>query len=341
MASEGTRKTTSPGIRSGSRLVARIVSRGAARSNASVSAAVAARRCSQLSSTSSSSRAARKSITAAISSCAGSGLTSRAVAIASGTSRGSATAASSTSAAPDSYDGSTERASCSASRVLPDAAGTRQRQDARVPEQRLELRQLALPADERARIRRQDERCRRAERHRLLGERGGQLRELLSTLLGPVVVTVLRQQLARGRARARHGTPPPSSSAARRRPPASRRSTSTSTSSASDSTSSRTSMVSRAERASRDVHRLVQVVRGRSRGELAPEHVERLVAMQAMTACEREQLHELARLLQAPGGVGNDDAVDRGLESPQQLHADSHRRNLTLSVLVTAIRDCR
>ena len=55
--SEGTRKTTSPGMRSGSRLVATIVSPDAARSSASASAALAPRTCSQLSRTRSSERA--------------------------------------------------------------------------------------------------------------------------------------------------------------------------------------------------------------------------------------------------------------------------------------------
>ena len=53
MSSDGTRNTTSPGTRSGSRLVARIVSCGAERSSVSASPAVAASRCSQLSRTSS------------------------------------------------------------------------------------------------------------------------------------------------------------------------------------------------------------------------------------------------------------------------------------------------
>ena len=57
MSSDGTRKTTSPATRSGSRLVATIVSSGANRSSRSESAAVAARTCSQLSSTRSSVRA--------------------------------------------------------------------------------------------------------------------------------------------------------------------------------------------------------------------------------------------------------------------------------------------
>ncbi len=56
MSSDGTRNTTSPGTRSGSRLVARIVSCGAERSSVSASPAVAGSRCSQLSSTSSSER---------------------------------------------------------------------------------------------------------------------------------------------------------------------------------------------------------------------------------------------------------------------------------------------
>ena len=64
--------------------------------------------------------------------------------------------ASSTSAAPDSYDGSTQRASSSASRVFPTPPVPDKRQQPRVPEQRLRAPTSSrLAADERARIRRQ------------------------------------------------------------------------------------------------------------------------------------------------------------------------------------------
>ena len=219
---------------------------------------------------------------------------------------------------------------------LPDAAGARQRQNTRVPEQRIQLRELSLSADERARIRGQAERCRRAERSRLLRERGGQLRELFATPLGPVVVAVLREQLAA--VEREHG-------AIRRgclHPPRIRGRQLEQVDVDVDVSRKRQHLVAdvdrvRAKRAPRDVHRLMQVVRGRSRRELAPEHVECLVAMQTMAACKSEQLHELARLLQAPRGVGHDDTVDRRLETPEQLDADSHRTNLTRGTRVAAI----
>ena len=84
--SDGTRNTTSPATRRGSRLVATIVSCGAARRSVSASAAVAPNRCSQLSRTSSSVRDIRKPTTASTS-LRRSGLTSSALATASLTSR--------------------------------------------------------------------------------------------------------------------------------------------------------------------------------------------------------------------------------------------------------------
>ena len=155
-------------------------------------------------------------------------------------------------------------------------------------------------------------------------------------VLGPVVVAVLRAAARRRRARARRGRPPASSSRRASAAASSNRSTSTSTSPRATSTSSRTSIASGAERAPRDVHRLVEVVRGRGRRAVAPEHVHRLLAVEPVAAGEREQLHELARLLQAPRAVGHDDAVDRRREAAEQLDADSHRTNLTRGTRVAA-----
>ncbi len=119
MSSDGTRKTTSPGTRSGSRLVATIVTWGAARSSASTSDAVAASTCSQLSRTRSIRRGARNPITASTRSCPGSARRSSEAATASGISRGSVSSASSTNATPASNAGSAPRPSSRASRVFP------------------------------------------------------------------------------------------------------------------------------------------------------------------------------------------------------------------------------
>ena len=337
MASEGTRKTTSPGTRSGSRLVARIVSCGAARSNASVERC--RRRQQVLAVVEHEQQLARRE---EVDHGRDQLLRGQRPDVERGCDRVRDESWIRDGCELDERGARLVRRLDRAGKLereprLPDAAGARQRQNTRVPEQRIQLRELALSTDERARIRGQAERCRRAERRRLLGERGGQLRELFATPLGPVVVAVLRQQLAA--VEREHG-------AIRRRrlhPPRVRGRQLEQVDVDVDVSRKRQHLVAdvdrvRAERAPRDVHRLMQVVRGRSRRELAPEHVECLVAMQTMAARESEQLHELARLLQAPRGVGHDDTVDRRLETPEQLDADSHRTNLTRGTRVAAIR---
>ncbi len=82
------------------------------------------------------------------------------------------------------------------------------------------------------------------------------------------------------------------------------------------------------EGAPRHVHRLVQVVRGRGRAAVAPEHVHRLLAMEPVVAGEREQLHQLARLLQPPGRVGHLDPVDGGRKPAEERQTNiAHRGN--------------
>jgi len=141
------------------------------------------------------------------------------------------------------------------------------------------------------------------------------------TLLRPVVVSVLRQELAavqreRGPERRR-----------RLRVPRSRRRRLERVDV--DVGSEREHLVAhadrvRSERAACNVHRLVEVVRGRGRSEVAPQHVHCLVAVQPVPAGKRKQLHELARLLQTPRGVGDGDAVDRSGESAEQAHIHRH-----------------
>ena len=83
----------------------------------------------------------------------------------------------------------------------------------------------------------------------------------------------------------------------------------------------------RAQGAPRDVHRLVQVVRRRRRLAVAPQRVHRLLAVQAVVRREGQQLDQLARLLQAPGRLGDRLAVDRGGEAPEE--GDRDRRHVT------------
>ena len=119
MSSDGTRNTTSPGTRRGSRLVARSVSRGPERSSVSASPAVAGSRCSQLSRISRRDRCRTYSTTTSMTRCPDRARRSSAAAIASATSPASVTPASSTRTTPSGWDGSTARANSRASRVLP------------------------------------------------------------------------------------------------------------------------------------------------------------------------------------------------------------------------------
>ncbi len=180
-----------------------------------------------------------------------------------------------------------------------------QREQARSPDQRQQLAQLVIAPDERARLRRQARRLptlrRAAPRLRL--ELGAQLLDLIASLTSPVLVAILRQQLA---------------SVERQR-----RAVSTGRSRAAgllpralevvhvDARPQRQQLLAQLDRLSsqsapRDVHHLVQVVRRRRRVELRPERVHQLLAMQAMGRRQREQLDQLASLSQAP-----DRRVDR------------------------------
>jgi hypothetical protein len=58
-----------------------------------------------------------------------------------------------------------------------------------------------------------------------------------------------------------------------------------------------------AQCAAGDVEGLVEVVRRGVRALLTPEGVHRLLAVEAMLRSERQQFHQLARLLQSPRPV--------------------------------------
>ena len=76
------------------------------------------------------------------------------------------------------------------------------------------------------------------------------------------------------------------------------------------------------ERAPRDVHGLMKVVRRRRRQAVAPEHVHRLLAVNAMTRCKREELYEFAGLLQPPRVLRHQHTVNSRPEAPQEGNAD-------------------
>ena len=74
----------------------------------------------------------------------------------------------------------------------------------------------------------------------------------------------------------------------------------------------------------------MEVVRRRRRRAVAPQHVHRLLAVQAMAGREREQLHELARLLQPPRRLRDRHAVDSRGKAAQERHADiAHTPSMT------------
>ena len=72
------------------------------------------------------------------------------------------------------------------------------------------------------------------------------------------------------------------------------------------------------ESAPGDVHSLVEVVGGGGGVETAPEHVHRLLAMEAVLGGECEQLHQLARLLQPPDRAWYVDSVDGGRKTAEE-----------------------
>ena len=202
---------------------------------------------------------------------------------------------------------------------LADAAGPCQREQPRAPEERSQLGELAAASDERARIRRERERSSRTESGDLMLEFECNRGELVATALDPVVVPVLGQQLAgvdvecrpEGRCRLFPAcvhcrlfelVDVDLSREVKRTVPRLDR--------------------GRVEGAPRDVHGLVEVVGGRRRGEVAPEHVHRLLAMEPVVAGESEELHELARLLQSPGRVGHRNSVDGRRETAEERQTD-------------------
>ena len=319
IASDGTRKTVSPWTRSGSRLVATTETPGAERSSTSATAAAATRTCSQLSSTSRSDRPPRNSATAASRSWPGSARTSSAAATASWTCAGSATGASSTSTAPSANEASTPRASSSASRVLPGAARAGEREEPRAGQEGSELVELALAADERRRVDRQAaDALDCAELAQLVGEGRRQLGQLVAPGLDPVLIAVLGEELAAvQRERRPVGGRSPRPAGVDRRP--------LELVDVHDDVGGEVEqLVAQLDRvgaqcAAGDVEGLVEVVRRGVRALLTPEGVHRLLAVEAMLRRERQQLHQLARLLQSPGPVRDGVTVGHGAEASEQL----------------------
>src|SRR5439155_9019793 len=77
---------------------------------------------------------------------------------------------------------------------------------------------------------------------------------------------------------------------------------------------------------------LPQIRRSRSRTQLRPEQVHRLLAMETMARREREQLQQRRRLASPPGLLGNLPVADAHAESTEQLDAE-------LSQLLTSADD--
>ena len=79
------------------------------------------------------------------------------------------------------------------------------------------------------------------------------------------------------------------------------------------------------------MHSLVEVVGGGGRAQLTPERVHRLVAVKPVIAREGEQLHQLARLLQAPGPIGDSDSVNGGRKSAEERQTNLAHRHANLT----------
>ena len=153
----------------------------------------------------------------------------------------------------------------------------------------------------------------------LVLELGCELRELVPPLLGPVVVAVLGKKLA---AVDRERRP-----VGGRRPRAPRVGRGRLEPVDVDVRHEEERLVAdddrfRAERPTGDMHGLVEVVRRRARLAVAPEDVHRLLAVKPMALGEREQLDELACLLQAPRALGHRGAIDRGRKATQERDGD-------------------
>ena len=279
---------TSPGTRSGSRLVAMIVSPGADRSKLSASRAVVATRCSQLSIT--SSKRGRREV---VHDRVDDGLARQRPNVERGgdrvgDERGVGERGKLDEGAPVAMRWL--GAACQLERKpgLADAAGSDERQQPCTAQERPQLAELTAAPDERARGRGQRRRSIlgfrfRPESGELLSQRGGQLRELFATLSRPVVVAILGQQLAAVERQCRPiGSVGPSTS----------RSGGGELESVDVELGCQLKYLltqldrSGAERAPRDVHGLMKVVGGRRRFAVSPQHVHRLLAVQTVRGRE-------------------------------------------------------
>ncbi len=196
----------------------------------------------------------------------------------------------------------------------------RKRQQPRSCEQRTELPELAASPDERARVRRQAARARsRAERGQLALEAVPEPAELFPPAGGEVVVAVLGQELAavqRERCAVARGF--------RGGPGRDGRLLEELDVHCGVKLEQSISCLDRLgpEGPSRRMHGLIQVV-GAGRGaERRPERVDQLLAVQTLPRCEREQLHELPALPQAPGALRHRLGLDRGRKAAEEPDPD-------------------
>ena len=216
----------------------------------------------------------------------------------------------------------TARASSSARRVLPAPPVPASVSSRPRPSSAVSSRELAVAADERARRRpggrsasRPRPRAARAPR-----ESRRERLELVAPRLGEVVVAVLGQELAavERERRAIGGARCP----ARRAAAAASSKPSTSTSAASTSSPSRASIASAPSARRATCTAWLRLFAAAAGSSSRPERVHRLLAVQPVPVREREQLDQLARLLQPPGAVRHVDAVDRGAEAAEQPDLD-------------------
>jgi hypothetical protein len=77
------------------------------------------------------------------------------------------------------------------------------------------------------------------------------------------------------------------------------------------------------ERTAGGMHSLMQVVGRSGRIPLRPQCVHHLFAVQSISACEREHLDQLTRLPQPPRPIGQRDVVDRRREPAEQANLNA------------------
>jgi len=202
---------------------------------------------------------------------------------------------------------------------LADTAGARQSQQPRPSEQRPQLGQLPGATDERTDVGWQTAEASRCQLVELGDELTVEPVELVAPGVGPVVVAILRQQLAavggQGRAIRAAGPYPPG---------VGRRPLEAVDVDVGDEAQQLVADLDRLgpEDPPRHVHGLVEVVQRGHRIAVTPQHVDHLLTVEPMARRQGEQLHQFPCLAQAPRPLGDVTALGSGSETTEESHDD-------------------